>query len=113
MKFNSLSIAVVCVGLLFSTLAHGQSRIINLPAACANSKVLSELVSEFDETLSLTMTSFRENTKSDPTKNLLLVFINFKTKTWTMAEQVSKDVFCIIATGDDVNPHVKENKNNN
>jgi hypothetical protein len=95
---------------LLSTTVHSQNNVINFPAECSNARALAKLVNEFDEKVSLTMTSVRTDSDKEPGKHPLIMFINFKTKTWTMAERVDEDLFCIIATGVDVNPYVKKER---
>jgi hypothetical protein len=103
-----VALAVFISGLLFSNLVYGQATVINFSADCGNARSLARLLSEYDETASLTMTSIRDSESGEIKKNVLVLFINYKTKTWTMAERISPDLFCIIATGDDVNPYVKK-----
>ena len=105
-----VALAVFISGLLFSNLVYGQATVINFSADCGNARSLARLVAQFDETVSLTMTSIRDSDGGEPAKNALVLFINYKTKTWTMAERISPDLFCIIATGNDVNPYVKKER---
>lgn len=108
---NSFLLSLVFVlTTLIPNFAYSQATVINFPAACSNIGDLAELISEFDEQTTLTMTSIRDTGDGNSKNHTLLVFVNFKTKTWTMAERVSNELFCIIATGIDMKPYVKKER---
>jgi hypothetical protein len=84
-----------------------QGRIMEFQAACVSINGLADVLVEFDEIPSLTMTSSREiNGKLVDYATVL--FINYETKTWTLAERVAQDRYCVTATGDNIKPYVKK-----
>jgi hypothetical protein len=81
-------------------------RIVNFPIPCTNIKTLAAVLEKFEERAAMTMTTSREVTGriiESPT----ILFVNYKTKTWTLAEKVTDDSYCVIATGDNIKPYVK------
>jgi crotonobetainyl-CoA:carnitine CoA-transferase CaiB-like acyl-CoA transferase len=92
--------------LLISTSAMAQERIINFPIPCTDVLTLAEVVDKHEEEAAMTMTTSREiegRIIISPT----VLFVNFKTKSWTLAERITKDTYCIIAVGDDLKPYQK------
>jgi hypothetical protein len=78
---------------------------VRFPATCVSLKNLVEVVSEFKEEPSLSMISNRQiDGKILEFKSVM--FVNFKTQTWTLAEQIGKDTFCVTATGEGIKPVV-------
>lgn len=45
-----------------------------------------------------------ERAADDKSKNMLVVFVNAKTKTWTIAERTSTGMYCILAAGSEFGP---------
>jgi hypothetical protein len=80
----------------------------NYSAVCINIESLAELVTEFGEDASLTMTSVRETVSGNTVKIPTVLFINYETKSWTLVERVERNRFCVIATGENVAPYVKK-----
>jgi hypothetical protein len=78
----------------------------NFESVCVNADSIAEVVAQFEETPSLTMKSMRETTRGS-VENRAVLFINYKTKSWTLVERISSDRFCVIALGEDISPYVK------
>lgn len=90
--------------LLCSTLVYAQqSSAAKLEVACGTAKELHEVLTEFDETPMLQMRSRRiiGNKKYSFTT---IMFVNAETQTYTIAEQIEKDYYCIVGTGDSLGP---------
>jgi hypothetical protein len=96
-------IAALLASASFSVAAQG--RILEFQAACVSIDGLADVLEEFDEMPSLTMTSSRE-INGKLVEYATVLFINYETKTWTLAERVTKDRYCVTATGDNIKPHV-------
>jgi hypothetical protein len=79
--------------------------LISLPmeVTCVPGEVLTETLGEFGEVPFLQMHSTREMDGRVVT-NPTVMFMNPETKTWTMAERISKNIYCVIAIGDFVMP---------
>jgi hypothetical protein len=81
-------------------------KIINLPIYCVNVKTLSEVLEKHGEEAAMTMSSSRDIQDQIITSSTVL-FVNFKTKTWTMVERLTNDNYCVIAVGDNITPFTK------
>jgi hypothetical protein len=79
---------------------------INMQVTCVNGQTLLAVTSEFNEEPALAMNSLRE-TRNGMVNNRTVLFINYETKTWTLAERISSDRFCIIAVGEEIAPRLK------
>jgi len=99
--------ALLLAALLFSTPALAQNRVMQFPATCVNIETLAELLEEFEEDPAMTMTSIRAS-GDDFATNALVLFINYKTRTWTMAERIPGNRYCVIATGENIKPYTPE-----
>jgi hypothetical protein len=104
MKLFSLLLASV---LMLPAQAFTQNRITQIPATCVTIETLAEILHEFDEEPAMTMDSMREANGRTVT-NKLVLFVNYKNKSWTLAEQMQRNRYCIIATGENVNPFVNK-----
>jgi hypothetical protein len=100
---KSIAATIFCCAASFAA----QAEIIQIPTTCVTSKELVEVLLEFDETASLTMTSNRAD-KNNILEHNTVLFINYETKTWTLVEQFSKNKFCVTAAGENVRPYVKK-----
>ena len=106
---KSIVALLAAVGLLCAQSAWAQSQVVNIPTACTTTEALAELLVEYDETPALTMTSVRASKEQNkPTTNPTLMFINYETKSWTLIERMSDNVFCIIGAGGSATPYVKK-----
>jgi hypothetical protein len=101
MKLFSLLLASV---LILPVHTFAQNRILQFPATCVNITTLAELLHEFKEQPAMTMLSNRPSGDEFVT-NASVLFINYTTKTWTMAEQISNERYCVIATGENIKPY--------
>jgi hypothetical protein len=77
-------------------------------AVCVDINTLAELVTEFGENASLTMTSTRERKNGELVQIPTVLFINYETKTWSLVERPDRNRYCVIATGEDVKPYAKK-----
>jgi hypothetical protein len=98
---------LVLATLLFSTPAFAQNRVMQFPATCVKIETLAELLEEFEEDPAMTMTSIRAS-GDDFATNALVLFINYETRTWTMAERIPGNRYCVIATGENIKPYTPE-----
>jgi hypothetical protein len=100
MKLFSLLLAA----LIFSSQSFAQNRISQFPTTCVTIESLAEVLHQYKENPAMTMDSSRE-TNGKVITNKLVLFINFETKTWTMAEKTYTDRYCVIAIGENINPY--------
>jgi hypothetical protein len=104
MKLFSLLLASA---LIFPAQTFAQNRITQIPATCVTIETLAEILHEFDEEPAITMDSMREANNRTVT-NKLVLFINYNNKTWTLAERMQRNRYCIIATGENINPYTPQ-----
>lgn len=88
---------IIISSLLCVPKAFSQTSIIKFDAVCTSKIELAEVLSEYQE-----LPLARGNSSRGAEKvlgNPLLLFVNPTTRTWTIAEQVSEDIVCVIALG--------------
>lgn len=73
-----------------------------LPIECGNLKQLSETLVEYKEVPFATAETSR-NIRGTVKEHVVLFFLNFNTGTWTVAEKVSDDLYCITSAGKNFN----------
>jgi hypothetical protein len=95
---------ILTAALLFSTPIFAQNRISQFAATCVNIETLADILKEFQEDPAMTMISIRES-NGDFVNNSLVLFINYETRTWTLAEQTQRNRYCVIATGENITPY--------
>jgi len=98
LRYASLSL------ILFSTVAQSQGRMVEFPIPCIGIVTLSEVLTKHKETPAMIMNSSRE-VGGKVFDNPTVLFINYETKTWTIAEQITKDTYCVIGMGDAIKPY--------
>ena len=92
--------------LILPTVAFSQSNgadEIKINTYCVTLQTLEDVLSEFDELPMIRGKSSREN-KSEVTESPLVVFMNSKTKTWTIIERNTSGKYCILAVGENMEP---------
>lgn len=102
MKTIFLSV-VAAVGLLPTTV---NSQIVNFPIPCTDITTLSEVLDKHGEKAAMTMSSSRE-IRGRVIESSTVLFINYETKTWTLAEQINDETYCVVAMGDSIRPYLK------
>jgi len=90
---------------LIPSMAYSQSSL--MPVECGTLKQLSEVLVEYDEK-PLAIANTTRNASGIVKEFTVLFFLNEKTKTWTVAEKVRDDLYCVISTGKNFN-FVKQN----
>jgi hypothetical protein len=71
---------------------------------CVDSLVLAQTLVEYGEKPALTMTTNREMSKGVESFATVL-FVNYQTKSWTLVEQYSEDLYCVIGMGNHLTPY--------
>lgn len=70
---------------------------------CLNVNGLDKLLVEFEELPFVRGLSQRES-GAVSTQNSLVVFMNIKTRTWSIVEKTSDGLYCFLAVGQDFEP---------
>jgi hypothetical protein len=82
---------------------------LNTTIVCTDLKGLSDTVESFGEKAAMNMTHTREiggEIVALPT----VLFINYETKSWTLAEQVNRNFYCILGVGDNIAPYTPKSQ---
>ena len=69
-----------------------------LPVECASLKDLTAVLTEYEEKPSAVAETTR-SVRGDKKTHVVLFFLNVKTGTWSVAEKVSDDIYCLISGG--------------
>lgn len=101
-----ITILVFAVFSMFTAQARAEPREAikaMYPVVCVNAATLSETMNEFKELpFARGLSNNLNNAEAPPTS--LVIFMNPKTKTWTIVERVNSDQYCIIAVGNKFEP---------
>lgn len=110
MKIKLISASVITAFAIafWASAAHSQNRIITIPASCVDADTMARFLVEFDEMPALTMTTTREGEQGVTARHRTVLFINYKTNSWSLVETLSTGEFCITAAGEDITPFVKK-----
>jgi hypothetical protein len=86
------------------------NEVIKLPTelVCASEAGVEEVLNKYGEIPFATMTTFREISGSGFTNNPMVIFVNPKTKTFTILEQITTDLYCVVSLGDNISPYLEE-----
>lgn len=76
--------------------------------ACGGEDLLNSVLNKYEELPFATMSSTREIAGVGFRINHLIIFVNPKTKTYTMIERFSEEVYCIVSVGEGISPYTKE-----
>jgi len=87
---------VFLFSLMFSNTILAQSSI--MPVECGTMQDLTKVLAEYDEKPFAIAETIRED-KGKIIQNHVLFFINTKTKTWTVAEKIKDNIYCVISAG--------------
>lgn len=85
------------------------SEITKLPTelVCGSDLGISEVLEKYGEKPFATMTNAREIPTVGFTSNPMVIFVNPETRTFTIVEQLTKDVYCVVAIGDSISPYIE------
>jgi hypothetical protein len=97
----------ILMAMSFPAFSSNNPMVVDIPVSCVNLVTLSIILEEFEEKPAMTMQSSRDI--DGATNNFATVlFINYKTKTWTIAEKITKDIFCITSVGENIEPYFEK-----
>lgn len=85
----------------FVTVAQSQQ--INIPSLCISAEELQKAMLEWNE-LPVARGLSSRNVDNDVIASQLTIFINAKTGSWTIIEELAQNRFCIVAIGDKFEP---------
>ena len=72
---------------------------------CVDAATLAQTLANYGEKPAITMGTNREIAgKTEPLATVL--FINYTTKTWTIAERINDDLFCVTGVGNNIQPYL-------
>lgn len=88
---------------LFCSSVYAQQAVRQMPVVCMHILDFASTVEEFGEMPMLRGDSVRF-TEKDPRSNIMVLFLNPNTKTWTLAERINQEVVCVVAVGEQLEP---------
>lgn len=92
---------------LFCSSVYAQQAVRQIPVVCMHILDFASTVEEFGEMPMIRGDSVRF-TEKDPTSNIMVLFLNPTTKTWTLAERINQEVVCVVAVGERLEPLDKD-----
>jgi hypothetical protein len=84
-------------------------QILNTTIICTDLEGLSDTVESFGEKAAMNMTHTRE-ISGEIVALPTVLFINYETKSWTLAEQVNRNFYCILGVGNNISPYTPKDK---
>lgn len=69
-----------------------------LPVECVTMRELTAVLAEYDEK-PFAIAGTQRATQGNVAENHVLFFVNPKTRTWTIAEKVSDNKYCVLSGG--------------
>jgi hypothetical protein len=78
-----------------------------VPIVCADEQTFIEAITSFNEEPFITALSKRDLGNGLLTPAALVIFLNPKTGTFTVAEKMS-DMYCVVAMGENMKPYLDE-----
>jgi hypothetical protein len=89
-KLIIATLTTFCIG--------SQAQTAHLPVECASLKELSAVLTEYEEKPFAVAETVR-SVRGDKKTHVVLFFVNAKTGTWSVAEKVSDDIYCLLSGG--------------
>jgi hypothetical protein len=80
----------------FSTASLAQTSM--LPVECGTMQELTKVLAEYDEK-PFAIGDTQRMVRGNVAQNHVLFFVNPKTKTWTVAEKFSDNLYCVVSGG--------------
>ena len=92
---------IVLMALLTSLTINAQTRL--LPVECGNLKDLTAVMVEFNEKPFAAGETVRSTNNRTIVESVVIFFLNKRTKTWTVVEKISDDLYCVVSSGKNFN----------
>lgn len=93
-----LASLILTIGTIHPLLANEVTQFTTL--TCISEKDLEQTITEFGELSFAGGVSMREIPGAGLVQNDLVIFVNPKTRSWTVVEQFTKDMYCVVAGGE-------------
>lgn len=78
--------------------------LVSMPVECGSQSALSAMLKKYDEQPVMMFSSTRM-VRQEVADVPAVLFVNPVTTTWSLVEQVSDDVYCVVAQGDKAKSH--------
>lgn len=105
-----LTSLVLTIGIIHTAIANESSLVLNTSLLCTTSKGLEQVLDKHGEEAALTAMGIRDIDGNFVAVSTVL-FINPKTKSWTLVEKIKEDLYCVAALGESISPYISEEKN--
>lgn len=89
--------------ILTSSVYSQNQQIVQVPMICVGKMEMAQTLGEFEEEPMMTMVTVRE-LDSKPIEIKTVLFVNPKTRSWTLVEQIG-DAYCALSAGAAIAPY--------
>lgn len=96
------------VGLSLPSIAS-ETRTVNSQLVCAEWGTIDATLTEHGEIPFARMSADRHIGRSGVIQNIVVIFVNPKTKTFTVVEQFKEDLYCVLSIGSEFGPIPEQN----
>lgn len=104
--FKILTSLALTAGLIAQPSIASELALYPTELVCSNENKIMSSLKEFGEEPFLRMLSTRQ-VSGDIVDNISILFVNSQTRSWTMVEKFSDDMFCVISLGTNAGPYFK------
>jgi len=91
------------VGLFHTSIASELTQ-LNSQLICGDYSSINSTIKEYNEIPFVRMVSHRLVSTGDIFQNQIVIFVNPQTKTYTMVERFSSDIYCVVSIGEKLSP---------
>lgn len=82
-----------------------ESRIVKMDAICGTEKQITKVLDHFEEKPMLAMLSERDGGRQ---QQMAVLFVNPKTRTYTLVEELPNDIYCVVSMGKGLMPYTEQ-----
>lgn len=100
-----LASLALTVGIIQTSIASEPSQ-IDSKITCASFAVINEALEKYGEKPFVTMTAYRIF-KDRAVEVPAVMFVNPKTKTYTIVEKFNERFYCVVSIGEEVSPYLE------
>lgn len=87
-----------------------ETRSLNTQIVCAAWDVIDASLNEHGEMPFARMSADRHIARSGTVQNIVVIFVNPKTKTFTVVEQFKEDLYCVLSIGSEFGPVLEQDE---
>jgi len=89
---------------LFHTSIASELKQINSQLVCGNYDSIDATIKEYNEIPFVRMSGYRLSSSGNVSQNQIVIFVNPQTKTYTIVERFSSEIYCVVSIGEKMSP---------